>query len=76
MIFCACSINLIWLGVGYFNRPGPEFAYHLYSEIGLKVAFLTALQNRKPQMPNPVRMAQSQEHECTKTEEEEEEVTS
>ena len=49
LLFFACSIRCVWLGVGYFNRPGPEIGY-FYSQIDLEVTFGTTPQNRKPQM--------------------------
>ena len=36
MLFLLCSIQWIWLRVGYFNRPGPERG-HFYSEIYINV---------------------------------------
>ena len=31
-------IKWVWLGVGYFNRTGPEM-YYFVSEIGLEATF-------------------------------------
>ena len=52
-VILAFSITWIWLGVGHFNRPGPE-AVHLCSENDLEVTFLTALRNHKLQMPSSI----------------------
>ena len=43
----------IYLGIGYFNRHGPEIVY-FHSKMDPEVTFGTALQNRKPQMPSSV----------------------
>ena len=42
LLFFTFPIKWIWLGIGYFIKPGPEIA-HFYNEISLKVTFLTIL---------------------------------
>ena len=53
MLFLACHIKTFWPGPGvdYFNWPGPKIGY-IHSEIGLKVTFGAALQNRSPHTPS------------------------
>ena len=42
----------MWLGVGHFNKSGPEMSYFYY-KVGLEVTLGTSTpQNRKPQMPS------------------------
>ena len=51
MIFLATSIKSLQLGVGYFNVSDPEIGYYS-SKFRLEVAFRTALESRKRQMPS------------------------
>ena len=48
MLSFAHSIEWIWLGVGYFNKPETETG-HIYIKIFCELTFQTTLQNRKLQ---------------------------